>query len=140
MTLAPSLISREISLSPSARSDFFGLQARAQRVHFLTHETAEGVEALGHVLAQSVERLGDGVFQAREAFLVIAHLRAEQYVADLVNICAFRDFLVGRVGNFRRGCHFPTSPFHTLYALPGGTFACHFGASAESTTKGRAGQ
>src|SRR5580698_5374106 len=66
-----------------------GLDALAQRVHFLLDETGKRVEPLGHVLAHRLHLLRHGLFEAREALLEIPHLRAKQYVANLIYVRAF---------------------------------------------------
>ena len=80
---------------PSVRSDFSALRRWLSESSFFLHVIAQGVEPLGHVFAQCFHCFRYGVFQAREALLVVAHLRAEQYVAYLVYVGAFRAVLAG---------------------------------------------
>ena len=72
---------------------FFALDALAQGFGFLLDEGFQGVQAFAHLLAQCLGIFDQPVFQARKALVVIAHLRAEQDVADLLDIGALARLL-----------------------------------------------
>jgi len=59
-------------------------QPVAQRIDFLPHELFEPGEPLLHLFAQLCRFLGQPFFEPRELAVVIAHVDAEQQIADLV--------------------------------------------------------
>ena len=68
---------------------FFRSQALMKGLDLLLDEGLKRVEAFLEVVAQCVGRLRQALFEAHEALVVIAHLRAEEDVANLVYVGAF---------------------------------------------------
>ena len=75
-----------------------GRQPIAQRLELLLHELLERRQAFLHVVFQLAGFLDKALFQPREALVVVAHLDAEEDVADLVDAGAAGQCVGGDIG------------------------------------------
>ena len=75
-----------------------GRQPIAQRLELLLHELLERRQTFLHVVFQLGGVFDKALFQPREALVVVAHLDAEEDVADLVDAGAAGQGVGGDIG------------------------------------------
>jgi hypothetical protein len=101
-----------------------GLDAIGQRLGLLLHELLERGDPLADVLSQICALLQESLIEAVEPSLIVAHLAAEQDVADLVDVAAaqfFRGLAVPVSSGLRDGSRFAGlgTHVHPRWAMAG---------------------